>query len=181
MEIFEAGAISEWREIEPGGRLFFGFDDVEPDQAIRGAFEVMASGPLSVFVREAADDKVRKLVAVSRARFSVGFTARGGAVVEFEAREGEPFWVRGDAPPVVLPPSDTPAFTSIEPPRMRNPEVERMAMLMKANEASRQQQWQAAQQALAAMQAQIADLTAAAAQTAQQAQTAPQPEAQTDG
>lgn len=168
MQNFNLGSLVDWSPVALGEISAI---DVAEDGYRTCEFGVLASDAVRVYV---VDGDESWLVGVGSGQFSVKFTVhRPVGLAVFGPDDAEVF-LRTHVRSQLLDEFGEPAFTTIEPRRAQNSEVERMMRIMRLNSDLRERQLRAE------MEARIAQAVAANAVVVEPA-AAGAPKAQEDG
>lgn len=133
MRNFNLGSLDSWQRV-PVNQLV----DVPGEGGPRSVrFVLLSAEPVEVYVTDEAGE--RRLVAVGEGLLRVAFTTLGSAELEVIGETGLEVLVHQRSEPQVVPASDLPSFTTIEP-RGAGPsqEVRRMMLLMRVNQDRRE-------------------------------------------
>lgn len=137
MGMFRLGDLDDWSPLDAGNVMAF---DVPVDNA-KVSIRVLAGAPINLFVTEPGASP--QLVAHGSGNLRVRFTARGPFELSAEPQDAESspvdVWVSGRRLPQVIPESDIPSFTTIEPRGVQpHDNVRRMMHIMELNNKRRE-------------------------------------------
>jgi hypothetical protein len=132
MENFVISRVDEWESIAPGVEI-----EIPAEKVRRPELMFNTNGPVEVWVTtdELAEPR---LVAASSGLFRVKYTVHGTSRLIVVAPDDTVIFVRGFARDHFVNKTATESYTVAAPQQKRNSDLDRMIMLMQANEKARQ-------------------------------------------
>jgi len=136
MKTFKLKALADWQRVEPNDVLEF---TVNEGEGRRLALDFNVSAPVQVYGADNADMVGEVLLAASEGQFSVECATREPLYVQVRSENpgAVVFYKTWAADHRVAKVSEE-KYTSIEMRRQRNPEMERMMLLMRLNAQARE-------------------------------------------
>lgn len=160
MKKFDIMNPADWSKVVAGDILEFPV----PGTSRKVALDINSTGKVTCYVSHSEDMSDRVLLGSDTGMFTVRFSTRRPAYLEFESDDAAVIYISGASASHVVNKVGEVVFTTVEPQGRRNTDYDRMVMLMRLNEKRREK----------ALEAEIAEIRAERQALAAARQPAPE-------